>query len=77
VLATFRSSRNSCIGLLGKSIRIKYIDIDLKQRAYNQESKKETTSLSLFWSLDCSCLLGARARTSKQEQSETKKETTK
>ena len=56
----------SCIVLLVKHIRIKYLAIDFKQNErWNTTNKR--TSLRLLVVFHLSCLLGARARTSKQE----------
>jgi len=67
VLATFRSSRNSCIGLLGKNIRINYCAIDFSRVS----NKKKPPEHAIHFRVSCSggfflfelCLLAARART--------------
>jgi len=41
VLATFRSSRSSCIGLLVNNIRIKYIDIDFRSKKQTIEQEED------------------------------------
>jgi len=72
VLATFRSSRNSCIGLLVNNMRIKYIDIDFGQRKKNiQQPVVYLLSVGCS-SFLCSCLLGARARTIASKSKEKK-----
>jgi len=69
VLATFRSSRNSCIGLLENNIRIECIDIDFRRAKKNDNPNIVYLCLGcLFSSFLLACLLRARARKKEEKR---------